>query len=156
MISGFMSRIGRNATLVDTSAHYALADSGDAFHSVAVEFVKQLRREGAVLVVTNFIIAEVYGLLLLRLGRYVAFSYTKSLLDGIDKGTIWLERVTEVDEERAWEILRTYEDQDFSYVDATTFAVMERLNLTRAFAFDRHFDVFRLKGQYPIFRLPQV
>ena len=154
MTSGFMSRIGRNATVVDTSAHYALADSNEPLHPIAVEFAKQLRREGALLVVTNFIIAEVYGLLLLRLGRHVAFNYTASLLDGVNKGAVWLERVTQVDEERAWEILRTYADQNFSYVDATTFAVMERLNLTRAFAFDRHFDVFRLKGHRPILRLP--
>ncbi|MCS7266198.1 MAG: PIN domain-containing protein [Armatimonadetes bacterium] len=156
MTSGFMSRIGKNATVVDTSAHYALADSKDAFHSIAVEFAKQLRHQGAILIVTNFIIAEVYGLLLLRLGRYVAFNYTSALLDGVSKGAIWLERVTEADERRAWEILRSYADQNFSYVDATTFAVMERLNLTRAFAFDRHFDVFRFKGQRPIIRLPEV
>jgi len=29
----------------------------------------------------------------------------------------------------AWEILRQYQDQDFSYVDATRFAMMERLDI---------------------------
>ena len=129
-----MSRIGRNATVVDTSAHYALADRGDANHSEAVSFARKLRNEGIILVVTNLIIAELYGLLLLRLGRYVAFNYTKTILDGFRSGVFWLERVTEADEERVWEILETCADQDFSYVDATTFAVMERLNLERAFA----------------------
>ncbi len=146
-----MSRIGRNATVVDTSAHYALADRGDANHLETVSFARKLRNEGIILVVTNLIIAELYGLLLLRLGRYVAFNYTN--LDGFRSGVFWLERVTEADEERAWEILETYADQDFSYVDATTFAVMERLNLERAFAFDRHFETFRLKGKRPIIRL---
>ncbi|MEZ8219189.1 putative nucleic acid-binding protein, contains PIN domain [Candidatus Fervidibacteria bacterium JGI MDM2 SSWTFF-3-K9] len=154
MTSGFMSRIGRNATVVDTSAHYALADRGDANHLQAVSFARKLRNEGIILVVTNLIIAEIYGLLLLRLGRYVAFNYTKTILDGFRSGVFWLERVTEADEERAWEILETYADQDFSYVDATTFAVMERLNLDRAFAFDKHFETFRLKGRRPIIRLP--
>lgn len=149
-----MSRIGRDATIVDTSAHYALADNRDVNHRLAVAFVRKLRQEGTLLVVTNFIVAELYGLLLLRLGRSAAFGYTAILLEGVKSGTVWVERVTEEDEKRAWEILRTYADQDFSYVDATTFAVMERLNLTRAFAFDRHFEVFRLKGKRPIIRLP--
>ncbi len=156
MISGFMSRIGRNATVVDTSAHYALVDANDIHHLEAIQFAEQLSRQKVIWVVTNFIVAETYGLILLRLGRHAAFAFLERLLYSISDGTTYLVRVTSSDEERALEILRTYEDQDFSYVDATTFAVMERLNLTRAFAFDRHFDVFRLKGQHPIFRLPQV
>lgn len=154
MTSGFMSRIGRNATVVDTSAHYALVDSRDANHREAIRFAEQLSRQRIVWVVTNFIVAETYGLLLLRLGRHAAFSFLERLLYSVSDGTTCFVRVTQVDEERAWEILRTYADQNFSYVDATTFAVMERLNLTRAFAFDRHFDVFRLKGHRPILRLP--
>ena len=153
-ISGFMSRIGRNATVVDTSAHYALADENDAHHLEAVKFAEQLSSQRVIWVVTNFIIAETYGLLLLRLGRHAAFRFLDRILYSVADGTTHLERVTEDDEERAWEILQVYADQEFSYVDATTFAVMERLNLTRAFAFDRHFEVFRLKGKRPIIRLP--
>jgi predicted nucleic acid-binding protein len=47
--------------------------------------------------------------------------------------------VTEEDELRAKTILLRYADKDFSYVDATSFAVMERLGLQTAFAFDEHF-----------------
>ncbi|MCS7266196.1 MAG: PIN domain-containing protein [Armatimonadetes bacterium] len=154
MTSGFMSRIGKNATIVDTSAHYALVDAKDAHHLEAVRFAEQLSRQRILWVVTNFIVAETYGLMLLRLGRYEAFSFLERLLYSVSDGTTQLVRVSETDERRAWEILSSYADQNFSYVDATTFAVMERLNLTRAFAFDRHFDVFRLKGQRPILRLP--
>jgi uncharacterized protein len=38
-------------------------------------------------------------------------------------------------------MLARFADQDFSYVDATSFAVMHRLHLSRAFAFDHHFTV---------------
>ena len=38
--------------------------------------------------------------------------------------------------------------KDFSYVDATSFAVMERLGITDAFSFDEHFE------QYSLNRLP--
>lgn len=154
MIGGFMSRIGKKAIVVDTSVHYALVDENDRHHEEAVKFAEELSREQVVWVVTNFIVAETYGLMLLRFGRHVAFNFLERLLHSVEDGTTYLVRITETDEERAWEILETYADKDFSYVDATTFAVMERLNLERAFAFDRHFETFRLKGRRPIIRLP--
>jgi predicted nucleic acid-binding protein len=42
-------------------------------------------------------------------------------------------------ENRARQILRQYTDQDFSYVDAVSFALMQEVEITEAFAFDRHF-----------------
>jgi len=43
------------------------------------------------------------------------------------------------DEERAQQILFQYTDKDFSFADAISFAVMERLDIRRAFTFDRDF-----------------
>lgn len=48
-------------------------------------------------------------------------------------------RVTEADEERAVAIINQYDDKDFSYVDATSFVVMECLGIDEGFNFDRHF-----------------
>jgi hypothetical protein len=38
-------------------------------------------------------------------------------------------------------ILRRYTDQDFSYVDAVSFAVMRAQNITDVFGFDGHFRI---------------
>jgi predicted nucleic acid-binding protein len=52
----------------------------------------------------------------------------------------WLvERATENDEKRDEEIIFNYSDKGVSFVDAVSFAVMERLKLNKAFTFDRHF-----------------
>jgi predicted nucleic acid-binding protein len=53
-----------------------------------------------------------------------------------------LESVAHADEIRAREIIQTYQDRSFSYTDATSFAVMERLGIRRAFAFDKHFEQY--------------
>jgi predicted nucleic acid-binding protein len=45
--------------------------------------------------------------------------------------------------EAAWKIGEIFPDQDFSIVDRTSFAVMERLGLTRAASFDDDFAVYR-------------
>lgn len=37
---------------------------------------------------------------------------------------------------------QSYTDKDFSFADAISFVVMERLGITRAFTFDRHFEQY--------------
>jgi len=49
--------------------------------------------------------------------------------------------VPEVWEEEAEAMLARFADQDFSFVDATSFVAMHKLGLRMAFAFDHHFVV---------------
>jgi predicted nucleic acid-binding protein len=53
-----------------------------------------------------------------------------------------LVRIAAVDFERAIAIYRSYADKHWSFTDCTSFAVMERLAVTKAFAFDEHFRQF--------------
>ena len=118
--------------LVDTSAIFALIDRGDSFHLTAKKVLNELHRRRVSPLITNFILAEAHALLLNRLGADIARSWLFR--------NIWpVERVTDDDEARAQAVIRQYADKTFSYTDATSFAVMERLGLKAAFAFDPHF-----------------
>jgi predicted nucleic acid-binding protein len=55
------------------------------------------------------------------------------------RGAVRVEMVTTADMEAAWAIGERFVDQQFSLVDRTSFAVMERLGLTRVASFDRDF-----------------
>lgn len=44
-------------------------------------------------------------------------------------------------EQAAWDILAKYDTAGFSFTDCVSFAVMQALGISTAFAFDRHFDV---------------
>ena len=44
--------------------------------------------------------------------------------------------------QKALQVFRDYSDHLFSFVDCTSFAVMERLGINHAFAFDSHFDEY--------------
>jgi predicted nucleic acid-binding protein len=46
---------------------------------------------------------------------------------------------TESHETAAGEIFESYSDQDFSFTDCTSFAVMRALGLSEAFTGDKHF-----------------
>ena len=56
--------------------------------------------------------------------------------------TAILQSVTAPDRQKALQVFRRYSDHLFSFVDCTSFAVMERLGITYAFAFDSHFDEY--------------
>jgi predicted nucleic acid-binding protein len=46
--------------------------------------------------------------------------------------------LTSEDFQAAWRIFRRYDDKPFSFTDCTSFALMERLKIRTAFAFDRN------------------
>lgn len=120
---------------VDTSAYFALYSADDEFHPRAINSAKTARRR---LYTTNYIVAETHALILRRLGRDTALTF----LEETDHSRTAVERVRLGDEQRAREIILTYDDKDFSLTDATSFAVMERLGIGTAFTFDRHFAQF--------------
>jgi len=67
----------------------------------------------------------------------------RAFWDRIRNGAAVVERVTAEDLDLAWEIGDRFVDQQFSIVDRTSFALMQRLGITRAASFDRHFTVYR-------------
>ena len=117
--------------LADTSATYALLDRSDRNHARAVSLARLMRRRRLTPLLTNFIVGETHGLVLSRLGSGLARRWLF--------GNVWpIERITADDEVRARDILRRYDDKSFSYVDATSFSLMERLGIRQAFSFDPH------------------
>jgi predicted nucleic acid-binding protein len=62
-----------------------------------------------------------------------------AFLDGLDRSGITIERIRELDEARAVALVRAHQDKTYSLCDALSFVVMDRLGITEAIAFDRHF-----------------
>jgi hypothetical protein len=127
--------IPRRAVFVDTGAFFALTFSGDTHHREGVDIYDRLVAERRDLVTSNFVLAETHALIVNRLNRTVALR----VLDDIEGGSTRVIRVTTADETVARAILHSHRDKDYSLTDATSFAVMQRLGMTAAFAFDRHF-----------------
>ncbi len=120
---------------VDTSVWYAAADSSDRSNARA----KDVLRSGEPLVTSDHILIESWTLLHHRLHRRAADRFW----DGLRSGLATIEAVGTADLEVAWEIGITWQDQDFSVVDRTSFAVMLRLGIERVASLDQHFAVFR-------------
>lgn len=88
---------------------------------------------------TDLIVAETWTLLCAHLGRAAALTFWETLR--ITR--IPIMTLDPVDLEAAWRIAQAFPDQAFSFTDCTSFALMERLGVLEAFAFDAHFLVYR-------------
>lgn len=121
---------------VDTGAFVALKRVSEQQHPAAAEALRALIERGAQLVTTNYVFAETYNTLLSRAGRWTAFEWGTDARSG---SQVEFVRVDQELEESAWEILASHADKDWSYVDAVSFAVMERDGISTAFTFDEHF-----------------
>lgn len=120
---------------VDTSVWYAAADAADRSNARA----KVILSAGDALVTTDHVLVETWTLIRWRLHRSAA----EAFWHGIRGGVASLEAVGPADLQAAWTIGQDFPDQDFSLVDRTSFAVMERLGLERATSFDDDFAVYR-------------
>jgi len=120
---------------VDTSIWYAAADSSDLSNARA----KAILSSGDTLVTTDHVLIETWTLLRYRIQRSAA----ERFWDGLRSGVAMIEPVCLAYLEAAWSIGVSWSDQDFSIVDRTSFAVMNRLGIDRAASLDDHFAVFR-------------
>lgn len=125
-----------NALFVDTGAWFALADRSDQHHSQAVNIYPKLLSNYHYLKTTNLVIAETYILMRRTIGHQAAIRFLESIAASPRVVKIYSDSVIE---EMAEDILRQYKDQDFSYTDAVSFALMKHYGITQAFCFDKHF-----------------
>lgn len=122
--------------LVDTGAWFALSVPTDPDHKAAKEFVEANREH---LFTTDYIADELLTLFRMRRQAQRATQWLDAVLVS---GGFDLVRIGPAEFERAIAIYRDYADKLWSFTDCTSLAVMERLKVTKAFAFDEHFRQF--------------
>jgi predicted nucleic acid-binding protein len=123
------------SVFVDTSVWYAAADASDAGNARA----KEILTSSGPLVTTDHVLVEAWTLLRARIHRSAAEAFWSAIRGGVAT----LETVGAADLEAAWNIGQAFSDQDFSLVDRTSFAVMERLGIHTAASYDDDFAVYR-------------
>ena len=124
--------------LVDTGAWYAVTDASDRHHAEARRFYLEHAPQGR-FVTTDLIVSEAWTLIGAHLGRAAALTFW----DTLRATRTPILTVDIVDLDAAWRIVHAFPDQDFSFTDCASFAMMERLGIDEAFAFDAHFLVYR-------------
>jgi uncharacterized protein len=121
---------------VDTGAWLAAAVPSDPNHPAASPW---LAGNNEPLLTTDYVVDETLTLLRARGERTRALLIGEGFFDGRLAEVYML---LEDDILHARKIFKRFDDKDWSFTDCTSKAVIERLGITRAFAFDHHFAQF--------------
>jgi uncharacterized protein len=132
------SSIQQRRVFLDSGAYAALVNRNDDHRREANAILARILRERLRAFTTNAVVIESHALILNRVSIQAATQFLRSM----DGGYSTVVRCRASDEARAKEIIFQYDDKDFSFTDALSFAVMERLGIRQAFAFDRHFTQY--------------
>ena len=123
---------------VDTSAWYEIATGEGARAGATRKALKARISAGARVVTTNLVLAESHALLVKRKGRAIALRFLNGIIAA--PGAVV---VVSPDQQamaiRDW--LVPYDDRDFSFADAVSFAVMKSRGIREALTLDHHFAV---------------
>jgi predicted nucleic acid-binding protein len=123
------------SVFVDSSFWFASIVARDRNNARAKAVLEGQREH----VTTDHVLVETWLLLNSRYRRHAA----ERFWERIRLGGVRVEIATAADLEAAWAIGEAFPDQEFSIVDRTSFAVMERLGINRAASFDDHFAIYR-------------
>jgi predicted nucleic acid-binding protein len=123
------------SVFVDTSVWFSAVAKSDRSNALAKSILQSVSDH----VMTDHVLAETWLLLRSRFNRAIAEAFWEK----IRRSPVRVESVTSADLEAAWSTGVSFPDQDFSLVDRTSFAVMERLGITKAASFDKGFSIFR-------------
>ncbi len=120
---------------VDTSFWVAQRLPRDGRHADAVALESAQPR--AALVTSSAVVAETWTFLRRSADHRVAIRW----LDRVrNAANVVVERIDETIEDEAWAWLRVHDERAYSFVDATSFALMRKLRITDALAFDGDFE----------------
>lgn len=119
---------------LDTSFLVAYTLTSDSRHADAVALRGPFSR--APLVTSTLVLAETWTTLRHRLGH----PRTRGWIDGLwALEHLRVERIDSALEDQAWVWLRARDERQYSFVDATSFALMRKLRVMEALAFDGDF-----------------
>lgn len=119
---------------LDTSGIYALADRDDANHDEAVRLFRMALESGETMIIHNYILVESAALLQRRLGPEIMLAF---LDEAKSFKRVWIDEDLH---EQAVGYLRKKSISRLSLVDALSFIIMERADISHFIGFDRHFE----------------
>ncbi|MCP4680052.1 MAG: type II toxin-antitoxin system VapC family toxin [Deltaproteobacteria bacterium] len=131
---------------IDTGAFLARYLPRDTHHARASLLWQDLGSTDIPLYTSNFVLDELFTLLGRRASHEYAASRAKTFYSS---SRLKILRPTVDDEVAALDDFEKLADQKVSFTDCVSFALMRRRHITRAFSFDRHFQLagFEIIGQ---------
>ncbi len=122
---------------VDTGAFLARYIAKDQYHGEALKLWERIERAGKRCVTSNFVLDETLTLLARRAGYAFAAERARKIFSS---EALTILRPIEEDEREALGFFEKYADQEVSFTDCVSFALMHKKNIEEVFSFDGHFE----------------
>ena len=119
---------------VDSSFWIGMRDELDERHEAALDLLRV--HDGTALVTSNHVLGETWTFLRKRHRHAFAMKFLDRAQSSERLEVAWASRELETD---AWTWLRRHDERAYSFVDATSFALMRKLRIREALAFDGDF-----------------
>jgi len=127
----------KNSVFVDTVAWLALVNKSEDLHEAARKVRDQLIQQKAKLITTDFVVVEIAN----ALARPPLRCLARKLIDFIrTSDTVELVTITPELFEKAYQLYCARDDKEWGLTDCTSFVVMQKMRMNRAFTADRHFE----------------
>ena len=124
---------------IDSSGWAALLDRKQTFHSQAARAFHDFSSRGAAVVTSNFILAELTGLLTspLRISKLRQIQFIRSVRSSALIEVVAIDATTEAE---AWTLWESRPDKSWSLIDCSTFVLMQKRGIAEALTADHHFE----------------
>lgn len=119
---------------VDTSAIVAVSNLVDPNNILAVEILQKVQVQAPEFVISNYVIAEILTVLSQKVSKSDAIQFKEEKLEKME-----VVRINEYLEHQAFEIFKKIKSKNVSFVDCTSFALMQSLGIKTVFTFDKDF-----------------
>ena len=119
---------------VDTSALLAMLSSADLNHSRAMQCWRSLLEENQTFITSNYVLVEGIVLIQKRLGLSKVHDFQEKIMP-----LLAIEWMDEKQHSVAMQRMLSADRRQLSLVDCSSFDVIERMKIEKAFTFDSHF-----------------
>jgi predicted nucleic acid-binding protein len=126
-----------NTVFVDTSAFFALLDADDAGHRRVKDAWAKLLQSDSFLVTSNYILLETFALIQNRLGIEAVRVFQEDIVPLLN--IHWIDAPVHA---AATSALLATRRKQLSLVDCSSFEIMRRGGVRKAFTLDRHFKEY--------------
>lgn len=122
------------SVFVDTSVFLAVLAEDDTNNTIASETLASLVENGEQLITSNYILVESYALIQRRMGMDAIRDFQDKILPALI--TAW---VSAEEHQRAMAQFLSENRRNLSFVDCSSFEIVQRVQAEKVLTFDSHF-----------------
>lgn len=130
---------------LDTSGLLSVFDRSDAHHAVCSSFWEDLfRKQQYEPLISDYILDELTTRVRYQVSHGKALQVLTTLLELVERRRLGLVWVNQTHFTEARSIFESYDDQEFSFTDCTSFAICQRSGVQNDFSLDHDLLIFGL------------